>query len=156
MDKCSGELSGAQRLFLEGYNCAQSVFAANAPRFGIDKNLALRISMGMGAGVGRMRNVCGAFSACAMLAGLAQTSATSDKTQKEAVYEFVQKIAKDFAEQNGSIICREILNIAQGQKTSPRPDDRTAQYYAQRPCLAVVGNADKIASKISFCSGAGK
>ena len=33
--------SKAQNLFLEGYNCAQSVFAANADRFGIDKDVAL-------------------------------------------------------------------------------------------------------------------
>lgn len=60
----------ASRLFKCGYNCAQSVFAAHAPKLGIDKETALRISAPLGGGVGRMRQTCGAFLACAMLWGL--------------------------------------------------------------------------------------
>jgi len=93
------EFTKAQKLFLEGYNCAQSVFAANADRFGIDKDIALKVSMGLGGGVGRLREVCGAFSACAMLVGLMETSTKADKERKEAVYVFVQKLAEDFKEE---------------------------------------------------------
>lgn len=63
-DKWAGEL------FKCGYNCAQSVFAARAAKFGIDTDTALKLSAPLGAGVGRMREVCGAFAACAMLLGL--------------------------------------------------------------------------------------
>ena len=138
------EFTKAQKLFLEGYNCAQSVFTANADRFGIDKDIALKVSMGLGGGVGRLREVCGAFSACAMLVGLMETSTKADKERKEAVYVFVQKLAEEFKAQNGSIICRDLLKLQEDDKLLPKPDERNSSYYATRPCLRVVGIADKI------------
>lgn len=47
--------------FLQGYNCSQSVVAAFAPQLGLTEEMALRLSAGFGAGIGRMREVCGAF-----------------------------------------------------------------------------------------------
>ena len=47
--------------FLKGYNCSQSVVAAFAPQLGLTEETALRLSAGFGAGIGRMREVCGAF-----------------------------------------------------------------------------------------------
>lgn len=138
----------AQRLFLEGYNCAQSVFAANAPRFGIAEPDALKISIGLGGGVGRLRQVCGAFSACAMLAGLAKSSTAPDRQNKEALYAFVQKLAEDFKKRNGSIICAELLQLQKDAPLPPTPDARDARYYATRPCLKIVGCADVIAQSI--------
>ena len=144
----NGDFTKAQTLFLQGYNCAQSVFAANATRFGIGEADALKISAGLGGGVGRLREVCGAFSACAMLAGLSKNADHADKEKKEALYIFVQHLADDFKKRNGSIICRELLDIAKDSPTPPTPDPRTAQYYASRPCLKIVGEADKIAMSI--------
>jgi len=138
--------SKAQEIFFKGYNCAQSVFAANAPRFGISETAALRIAAGMGGGVGRMREVCGAFSACAMLAGLAQNADTPE--DRAAVYAFVQNMAREFKAQAGSIICREILELGDCQNFAPAPDGRTAEYYKKRPCARIVGIADAIAAKI--------
>ena len=58
--------SRAQRaveLFKNGFNCAQAVFASCADIYGIkDEQLALRLSASFGGGMGRMREVCGAFS----------------------------------------------------------------------------------------------
>lgn len=138
------KFSKAQELFLKGYNCAQSVFAANAEHFGMDEATALKVSMGLGGGVGRLREVCGAFSACAMLVGMMESSTKADKQRKEAVYTFVQKLAEDFKAQNGSIICRELLKLQEDAKLPPKPDERNEYYYATRPCLRIVGVADKI------------
>ncbi len=55
----------AVRLFESGFNCAQSVFAAYADIFGMDKEAALKLASPMGAGMGRMREVCGTVSAMA-------------------------------------------------------------------------------------------
>lgn len=60
----------AVMLFESGFNCAQSVFAAYADLFGMDRETALKLACPMGAGVGRMREVCGTVSAMAMLSGL--------------------------------------------------------------------------------------
>ena len=142
--------SEAQKLFLQGYNCSQSVFAVNAIKLGMDFETALKVSIGLGGGVGRLRQVCGAFSACAMLAGMLKADDSPDPKQKEVIYTFVQKLAEDFKKENGSIICGEILNLKKEQTFSPTPDARTEEYYKSRPCLAVVGIADKIAK--SFLS----
>ncbi len=45
----------AYQYFLRGYNCSQSVVAAFAPQLGLTEELALRLSSGFGAGIGRMR-----------------------------------------------------------------------------------------------------
>ena len=60
----------AAALFADGCNCSQAVFAAFADEFGLDEALAKRLACGLGGGVGRMREVCGAVSAAAMVLGM--------------------------------------------------------------------------------------
>ena len=62
-----GEKAGA--LFLEGYNCAQSVVLAFADEMGIPKETAARIASSFGGGLGRLREVCGCVSGMAIVAG---------------------------------------------------------------------------------------
>ena len=71
-------------LFKSGYNCAQSVFAAYADLFGMERQTALRMSSAMGGGIGRMREICGAVSAMAMLAGLKEGN--DDPENEEGAY----------------------------------------------------------------------
>ena len=72
----------AVMLFESGFNCAQSVFAAYADLFGMDRETALKLACPMGAGVGRMREVCGTVSAMAMLSGLKMGN--TDPSDEEA------------------------------------------------------------------------
>ncbi len=135
-------------LFTDGLNCAQSVFVPFARQFNIDEETAKKLSVALGAGVGRMRNVCGAFSALAMLAGL-KFSENDTPENKKRIYQITQKLAEIFKEKNGSIICAELLKLKEGENSSPAPQSRNAQYYKTRPCLAIVQNAADIAeSKI--------
>ena len=60
----------AVELFKSGFNCSQAVFAAFSEKIGMDEQTALRVSAGLGGGVGRRREVCGAVSGAAMLAGM--------------------------------------------------------------------------------------
>ena len=60
----------AVELFKEGYNCSQSVVAAYADVIGLDEATALKIASSFGAGMGRMREVCGAVSGMFMVAGM--------------------------------------------------------------------------------------
>ena len=109
-----------------------------------EKTLAL-ISSSFGGGMGRMREVCGAFSACAMLLGLKEASDDASPEKKRKIYERTQQLAEEFRRENGSIICREILKLQKDAPMSPTPDARTAEYYAKRPCLRVVESADALA-----------
>ena len=137
----------ASSLFKCGYNCAQSVFAAHAPKLGIDKETALRISAPLGGGVGRMRQTCGAFLACAMLWGLKNASGSDSLEAKEQVYKDTQRLAEIFVSENGSLVCRELLKLAADAPTPPTPDPRTQAYYDSRPCSNIVARASSMIQK---------
>ena len=84
----------AVELFKQGYNCSQSVVAAFADLYGFNRNQALRMSASFGAGIGRMRQTCGAACGMFMLAGL-DCGATegSDREGKSHNYAVVQQLA---------------------------------------------------------------
>lgn len=144
----------AVALFKEGYNCSQSVFAAYADLFGMDKETALKVSASFGGGIGRMREVCGAANGMFMIAGML-TGATEGKDQlaKKNNYEVVQRLAEEFKKENGgTYICRELLGLdKEGKKVVPgdtTPEARTEEYYKKRPCLKTIEGAAAIAERM--------
>jgi hypothetical protein len=64
-----------------------------------------------------------------------------DDEQKHRHYALVQELCGQFRQENGSIICREILK---NPPSDPNPTPRTAEYYAQRPCTRMVLVAGQI------------
>ena len=133
--------------FMAGYGCCQSVVAAFADLFGLDDTLAKKIAAGFGGGVGRMRMMCGAVSGIVMLVGLhcGQTEG-SDREGKSACYKVVQELLEQSRQQNGSLICAEILGLKGYEKAqcSYVASPRTAEYYKSRPCAAKVESAARI------------
>jgi len=121
----------AAELFTSGCNCSQSVFTAFADEFGLSEEMAKRLSCGLGGGVGRMREVCGAVSAAAMVIG---ARLGPDKT---AAYPAVQDFCAKFKAEFGSIVCRDLLE-GTGATTGGAPEPRTPAYYAKRPCVDFV------------------
>lgn len=137
----------AKQLFTSGYNCSQAVVGAFIDDFAIDFDTAMKLSSSFGGGMGRMREVCGAVSGAFMIAGLkCGYCDPCDKAAKSAHYALIQKIAADFKQQNGSIICRELLEGVgcNGKCQGSVPEDRTAVYYKKRPCAELVYIAAKI------------
>lgn len=134
----------AVELFHEGYNCAQAVFAAFCDETGMNRETALKLSSSFGGGIGRMREVCGAVSGMMMTAGILYGySDSKDAGAKQEHYRLVQELAKRFRGENGSIICRELLNLPDGN-SSPVPEKRTGEYYKKRPCAELVRCAAEI------------
>ncbi len=135
----------ARDYFLQGFNCSQALFAAFSDITGMDEETALKISAPFGAGMGKMREVCGACSGMFMVAGLIYGyHENPDVKAKEDHYKIIQELAEKFKEENGgSIICRELLE-GLSKNTLPTPDERTAEYYKKRPCLKIVESAAQI------------
>lgn len=135
-EKMSKQGDTAYAWFLKGYNCSQSVVAAFAPQLGLTEETALRLSAGFGAGIGRMREVCGAF--CGVVTVLSMVYADpADPKDKSRMYALVQQAAEQYRSRNcgGSIICRELLakaGVAPAGGTAA--EERTADYYKKRPC----------------------
>ncbi len=133
--------------FMQGYGCCQSVVAAFADMYGLDEKLALKIAAGFGGGVGRMRMMCGAVSGIVMLVGLEEGQTDgADREGKSHCYKIVQQLLEESKQQNGSIICAEILGLNGQEKAvnSYVASERTAEYYKSRPCVAKVESAARI------------
>lgn len=135
----------AQALFMQGYNCAQAVFAAFCDETGLTQQQALKLASGFGGGVGGMREVCGAVSGLTLtLSAIYGYDAPDDRAAKLALYHGVQEAAERYRAENGSIICRELLGLSQDlKKVDPAP--RTQEYYKKRPCPELVAMAARIA-----------
>lgn len=126
----------AVELFVEGYNCAQAVLLAFSDMTGLEDSFAAKMISSFGGGIGRLREVCGAVSGMAAVAGILYGyDSPTDDTAKMKHYELVQQLAAAFRQQAGSIICRELL---ENPSSDPAPSPRTAQYYAERPCARLV------------------
>ena len=137
----------AKELFLKGNNCAQAVLCAFCKETGLDEKTALAVSACFGGGLGRQREVCGAVSGmCMALSMLYAPKDPTNHAEKAAFYARVQEVCNRFKEENGSIICRELLNLPAGA-SSPVPDERTKAYYAHRACGDRVKSAADILEK---------
>lgn len=142
----------ARKHFLEGYNCCQAVLLAfsdileaNGP---VSEDLLRTIGSGFGGGFARLREVCGSFSACTMLAGFLSPAGKSDMDARTANYALVQEMAADFRERNGgSIVCADLLGLKERKPEGPAPSARTAEYYRKRPCPEIIRNAATIAAE---------
>jgi C_GCAxxG_C_C family probable redox protein len=134
----------ARELFTSGYNCSQSLFMAYADLFELEPRLAATLSAPLGGGMGRLREVCGAVSGMALVAGFAIPAVDpTDRDAKAANYALVQHFAEAFRRENGAIVCRELLGLSV-QKEEPTPAERTTEYYRKRPCVEYVASAARI------------
>lgn len=136
----------ARKIFEEGYNCCQAVLLAFADFLeqggAVSEELLKTLGAGFGGGFGRMREVCGAFSACTMVAGFIRPATTPGAEERKANYALVQELAETFKERNGgSIVCGELLGLRERRPDGPEPSARTAEYYRKRPCSEIVRNA---------------
>ena len=134
----------AMNLFYEGYNCSQAVFLAFSDKYDMDYNMALRLSSSFGGGMGKLREVCGCVSGMFMVAGIlyGYDDVKSQELKKEH-YACIQQLAAEFEKENGSIVCRTLLGIKNGEDL-PEPAIRTEEYYKKRPCVKLVGMAAAI------------
>jgi C_GCAxxG_C_C family probable redox protein len=97
--------------FLENYNCAQAVFYAFSGDLQFDKNTALKMACGFGAGMGRKEEVCGAITGGIIVIGAKfGRGENEDRTATELTYAKTRDLMDRFAEKHGTFICRRLLN----------------------------------------------
>ena len=133
----------AIKYFTEGYNCAQSVFAAFHKEMGIDEKMALKMSSAFGGGMGRLREVCGAVSGMFMvLSTLYGYDDVKDAEAKTLIYNRVQELAQQFKNEHDSIICRELISSPKAKEATPMPGSGHAGI-----CFEYVKSAARIMSE---------
>lgn len=134
----------AMFLFLEGYNCTQSLVLAFEDLIGMEREQLARIASPFGGGMGRLREVCGSVSGMFQVLGfLYGYDEPGNLEVKKELYARVQELAQRFEERNGSIVCRELLGLSV-KREAPTPEARTEEYYKKRPCKELIGMAAEI------------
>ncbi len=129
--------------FLAGYNCAQAVLFANCERLQLDKNTALKLVTGFGAGVAREGELCGAVTAGILALSLKYGRGESDDRAKtDDTYARTQAFIAQFKARHGSVACRELTNCdlrtADGQKFFKEND------LLHRTCARCVQTASEL------------
>lgn len=126
--------------FTQGASCAQAVLAACAPALGLDAATAMRLASGLGAGLGGLRETCGAVTAMAAVLSLRFGPETPmDAKTKAELYKKIQEAVSAFDTEFGTHNCLALLKQASIEKQAGvAPEARTAEYYAKRPCAKFV------------------
>lgn len=92
------------------WNCAQSVLGVFCADLGLDRETAMKLASGFGAGMARRQEVCGAVSGAIMAIGMKHGQAREDdKAAKEAAYRLSREVMDRFQAEFGSCLCRELL-----------------------------------------------
>ena len=134
-------------LFLDGFLCSQAVLATYGPEHGLNRDLALKLGTGFGGGMGRQGQICGAVTGGVMVIGLIKGAISAeDIASREKTYTYVKELFNRFYEQNGSTLCRELLNCDLG---NPEEYQRAKeQKLFQTLCPEYVKNAIDILDDI--------
>lgn len=135
----------AKKTFVKGYNCAQSVLMTFCEDLGLDRDTAAKLAYGLGGGIARSRETCGAVLGGIMVLGL--TKSAGGFEDKEEMYKEARSFMDEFRKEAGSVTCRELLGLPKGQQDDAVPEKRTAEYYSTRPCEELVALAAKLLEK---------
>jgi len=103
--------NSAHQLFLNGYACSQSILLSYCERYGVDKEIAKKISSTFGGGMGRLRKTCGVLTGSYMVLGLAHgNDSPNDMDKKLHSYALVRELSRRFKEIHGETDCGLLLN----------------------------------------------
>lgn len=135
--------------FKEGSLCSQAVFSTFAPKLGLDREIAMKISTPFGGGMARMGEICGAVTGAFMVIGLKYGNVSDwrvkDK-EKENTYRLSAEFVNKFKSHHGSIKCKEILgcdlSTPEGRKLAEEKN------LFNTLCPEFVRNAAKIVEEI--------
>lgn len=96
--------------FKEGFSCSQALLSTYGAQFGLNREMALKVSGSFGGGMGRMGETCGAVTGAFMVIGLKYgKTRVEDEQTKEKAYNLAKEFVDKFKSRNGSIVCRELL-----------------------------------------------
>ena len=101
-----------------------------------------RIASGLGGGIGRQGEVCGALTGGVLVVGLVHGRDRAEEQEaKEAVHAKAGEFVQRFAEVNGALRCRDLIEL------DVSTEEGIQEYYAQNlqeRCSGIVSNAVRV------------
>ena len=134
-------IDDAVQLFADGYMCSQAVFAAFSEELDLPKEQALKIGACFGSGM-RKAEVCGACTGALMALGLKYGESKAESN------EACERFLDEFEKENGSFICRDLLNC--DISTKEGVEHALENNLFKEVCPLMVESAAKIAEEIIF------
>ena len=126
----------AAELFVQGFNCSQVVLSKVSEEYGLDKDMACHIASAFGGGM-NCGNVCGCVTGALMALGLVYGFDQPGEQELAAqIREKTLEFEKRFAQENGSILCRELLQCDITVPEELEALKKSGKMLQLCPCLA--------------------
>jgi C_GCAxxG_C_C family probable redox protein len=137
----------ALELFLQDYNCAQSVYAASATGTSLSETQRLAQAAPFGGGVARQGEICGALTGALMAMGEFHTEAlAADRTAAQALlYARAQQLVDTFRKAHGAVTCRELTGCSLSTEAGHRAFKETG--VRDKVCVKLVAFAAEQVTK---------
>ena len=140
----------AERLFVDGFSCAQSVMAAFCEEYDMDIHTGLKTACGLGGGCG-LGELCGVISGGTLVVGLKFGQHDLEDNESKANCrakrdEFVGK----FTEMHGSATCRGLLGF---DILTEEGEEKYMSLFIDRataPCVKFVKGAAQILAELGY------
>jgi C_GCAxxG_C_C family probable redox protein len=107
----SERIEQAVELFRQGNNCAQALLVAFGESCGLDRDTAHKLALGLGGGLGKTGEICGAANGACLLLGQ-DTGEREDPFGKQAqktAQKRVREFLRSFKSECGAVNCRELV-----------------------------------------------
>jgi C_GCAxxG_C_C family probable redox protein len=129
----------AVAMMAAGFNCAQSVLGVFCSDLHFDRETALKLATGFGAGMARRQEVCGAVTGGIMAIGLKYGRGPADESPAaEKTYLLVGKFMERFSAEYNSCLCRVLLDgcdlLTESGRNFYKENDLSGKIC--RPCVA--------------------
>lgn len=96
-------------LFMEGYNCAQSVLLTMQDFWNEKEPLEPKIASAFGGGIGGRGSLCGALTGGVIAIGQKYGSNKPIPEKMEKAYSLALKFYDRFQKEHGSVLCRDLI-----------------------------------------------
>lgn len=137
------ELDKVVNSFRGDFNCAQSVFGSYCNKYGLDRDIALKLATGFGGGMGRSQRTCGAVTGSYMVLGLNYGMGLErNKDARDKTYQYINEFSERFKKEFGSLMCKDLLNC---DISTPEGKEYYDQHnFFEKKCLQYVKKAAEI------------
>ena len=140
----------AEELYLEGFNCAQSVLAAFSEEYDLETEAALMLSSPLGGGCG-LAEICGAALGGAMVVGLKHGHHIADDTGTNMNCRAKRgQFIDEFKKLNGAITCRELLGFDHTTEEGQEKYVQMAKDRPASPCAGFVRESARILEQLEY------